>query len=94
MSDFESLVAELNEEYPHLILELSGPWQDRFEEERVWICNFKNKTLSLGYVHSGSKGETMFEALSVGMDYLSQNAHMSRIQNCDPADDAGKSPAI
>ncbi|MCV9963980.1 hypothetical protein OIU34_19050 [Pararhizobium sp. BT-229] len=83
----EALIQEFTERYPHLVLEISGPWRDRDGalEEEPWIANFKNRTLTLRTVHPGSSGATMELALKAGIAYLEANPDSA--PDCSPRPD-------
>lgn len=76
--DYLTLVDRFTDEYPHLAINMSGPWKRLIDdvlsdEPEPWIVNFKNLTLLNKEVHYGSSGETMYDALRKGMDYLAAN---------------------
>jgi hypothetical protein len=77
MTDYDALVADLIDRYPHLVMVMSGPWRDRGGEiaaENPWICNFKNCSMLLREVHPGSGGATMLDALKAGIQFLDDHA--------------------
>ncbi|MDE5444428.1 hypothetical protein GWG65_23855 [Bradyrhizobium sp. CSA207] len=83
MSDYESLVDDLINRYPHLVLAKSGPWRERDGQlpDKPWICDFKNSSMSLQEVHPGSSGATMFLALKAGMEYIDRHADDPAVRN-------------
>jgi len=88
MSDYENLVAEFVQQYPNLVLEMSGPWSEPGDSDASdqWICNFKDRAMGLRHVHSGSPGRTLLEALQNGMDYLEfiNTASVEASEACKP----------
>lgn len=68
MNYIEELLNNINQEYPSLVVELSGPWHDG-----SWICNFKDKDNFLTQVHSGSSGWALEEAIKNGHKWLKEN---------------------
>jgi hypothetical protein len=88
MSDYETLVADLIARYPHLVMEVSGPWRDRTGtiDPMPWVCNFKNASLSLQMVHPGSCGATTADALRAGLEHLDAHADDPKIKDYDRAD--------
>ncbi len=76
--DYLTLVDRFTDDYPHLVISMTGPWKAMREgileeEEQPWICNFRNLTLGSRQVHSGSRGDTMYDALRAGIEYLEAN---------------------
>ena len=79
--NYLTLVDRFAEDYPHLVINMTGPWKMLregilVEDEEPWICTFQNMTRGCRQVHIGSRGVTMFEALRAGMDYLEANPSM------------------
>lgn len=85
MSDYDALVCELVEKFPHLVLEMTGPWRGRDGRmlPEPWICNFKNSSLGYRQVSSGSSGCSMSSALTAGLNYLKAHAQSTEVRNCD-----------
>lgn len=70
----------ISQEFPTLVIELSGPWRVRphpqrhkGEVEKPWIVNFKNADWFLNTTHAGSSGLTPAEALLEGLVWLRLN---------------------
>jgi hypothetical protein len=95
MSDYESLVDDFINRYPHLLLAMSGPWRDRDGQlrDKPWVCNFKNSSMLLQEVHSGSSGATMFLALKAGVEHLDRHADDSAVRNHNQVDQPLPSPS-
>jgi hypothetical protein len=85
MPEIDALVDDLTNRYPHLVLELSGPWRDEHDlvSDSPWISNFKNRSRLLQYVHPGSSGSTMLHALKAGLEYLDGHADEPAVRNHD-----------
>jgi len=64
MSPEQALADKIKAEYPNLVIEISGPW----DREAVWLANFKDVEFSYKYIHPGSSGATMMEALEKGYE--------------------------
>jgi hypothetical protein len=94
MSEIDALVDDLANRYPHLVLELSGPWRDENDHvsESSWISNFKNRSKLLQYVHPGSSGSTMLQALKAGLEYLDRHADEPAVRNHDSTAEAVPTP--
>lgn len=90
MSDYAKLVDHFSDTYPHLVIEMTGPWRKRDGtlEETPWLCNFKHSQQLLRTVHSGSLGETMADALKEGIQYLEEHADDPRVVAYRDAGDA------
>jgi hypothetical protein len=94
MSDYENLIEDVVERYPHFVVEVSGPWrnpQGQLEDE-PWICNFKNRTSRYTNVHAGSGGETMIAALQAGIAYIDAHADDPLLRNYDDNVPVARSP--
>lgn len=89
MTDYDDLVSEFIARFPHLVLEMTGPWRDRSGKmlSEPWICNFKNASLGLQGVHSGSAGHSMSSALEAGLDYLGQHAESAEVRDYEAVTD-------
>jgi hypothetical protein len=81
----EALIQEFTERFPHLVIDISGPWRapDGSLEDEPWIANFKNRTLTHRTIHPGSRGATMELALKAGIAYLEANPE----PDCSPRPD-------
>lgn len=95
MSDYETLVDDLIGRYPHLVLEMTGPWRERDGQisELQWICNFKNRSRMLQYVHPGTNGTTMAQALTAGLEFLDLHADDAAVRNHDDPPGSQPSPS-
>ncbi len=70
---FRRLVEEFQQEFPSLVMEISGPWVDRHGQPKRYICNFKDYTAFLNQVHSGESAETPEAALFAGLLWLREH---------------------
>jgi len=64
MGPEQELSDKIKAEYPSLVIEVSGPWRPA----NVWISNFRDQDNSDEYIHYGSTGATMLEALERGYE--------------------------
>lgn len=80
MDSVELLMTKINQEFPSLVIELTGPWPSRphpqkpkGEIDRPWIVNFKDYEYLLAQTHAGSSGVTPADALLEGLIWLRMN---------------------
>jgi hypothetical protein len=59
----------MSRELPGLVIELSGPWP----RDGAWLCNFKDSDNSFRYIHPGSSGASMLDALAAGYAHAAKD---------------------